>query len=174
MTGWIARHSERLWKHREHSSVFNVSLDKPRSQKGLHRNKQVGSGGIGTTSQPTTRRGPFQDDGSGRLEEDDSSYGGEDEWQGHAWSWSGSGANWSWKSLEYEPPATWDYRRTIHTRVPCWISPPHRSGLAPAEKSNILTTIKCEFTTAVRKLFENSGVIQTWPRETSANPEVLS
>ena len=145
MTGWIARHSEKLWEasramqrvQREHGQgkkSSKLSSEAPRQWKEWE-----------STSQRTSRSGPFREDG--RIDEDDSSVAEENEWHGYTWSWAGSGGNWSWKTPEFEPPTPWDYSEEPF--IPEFLAGfllLHRSGLDPAEKSNVLTAIKGEFT----------------------------
>ena len=123
MTGWIARHSKKLW---EASRAMQRVQREPGQNKAARQWKDWES-----ASQRTSRSGPFRDDG--RIEEDDSSAA--DEWYGHTRSWSGSGV---------EPPSTWDY--TAEPFIPEFLTG-FLSGMDPAEKWNVLTAIKGEFTT---------------------------
>ena len=151
MTSWVARHSEKLWEASK--SIQRVQREQGLCGKGIQEprnpNWQQWQQGTWEVSSQQTGSGPFRDDG--RLEEDSEDPESSAAWQGWrraSWTWSGSGEGWSWSSPEYEPPQEWGY--SDEPFIPEFLAGfllLHRSGLDPAEKSNILATIKWQFTT---------------------------
>ena len=100
-------------------------------------------------------------------------------WHHAAWagSWESSQDRWaesSWHSAEYEPPATWDSSEDIF--IPEFLAGfllLHRSRLEPNEKSNILATIKGEFSTttvgkALREQWSDSDLAKRDKQKQSA------
>ena len=156
MTEWCARHAEALWEastalrkvQREYEGK-DVKTTPASSERGRDSWREWGSSSL--TSRDD---GPFRDDG--RLAEEEevgSEHPPGPDWQAdNGWTWQESAHSWwersSWKSAAYEPPETWDTSEDIF--IPEFLAGfllLHRSGLEPNEKSNILGTIRGEFST---------------------------
>ena len=152
MTAWVARHSEKLWEASRAIQRVQREHEKQGKSVPAPRSSQWGSAWE-SQSQRSQHSHPFGEDG--RLAEDDDEEGGGPDhqnqywtWGQRSWDWSQSGDQWSWKSPEYDPPHEWEFdERPFIPEFLAGFLLLHRSGLEPAEKSNILTAIKGEFTT---------------------------
>ena len=177
MTEWVARHTDKLWE-------ASRSLQRVQREYGQLETK----GGkewkdYKSVSSRTSERnymshgGPFRDDGLLDEEDDETNEDSEHQawdWNKSSWSWSESWGAWSWKSPEYEPPATWSFDDKPF--IPEFLAGfllLHRSGLEPSERSNILASIKGEFTTqavarALREQWSDSDVVKRDKAKASA------
>ena len=152
MTEWIARHSERLWEASR--ALQRVQREHGRLEVPSEKEWKDSRSSYGRTSERNTgdQEVSFRDDGLLDEEEDDQTNDDSEQhawrWNKSSWSWSESWGDWSWKSPEYEPPKTWSFDEKPF--IPEFLAGfllLHRSGLEPSERSNILASIKGQFTT---------------------------
>ena len=178
MTEWIARHSERLWEASR--ALQRVQREHGRLDVPSEKEWKDSRSSYSRTSERNTgdQEVPFRDDG--RLEETEDEQTNDDSeqhtwrWNKSSWSWSESGGDWSWKSPEYEPPKTWSFDEKPF--IPEFLAGfllLHRSGLEPSERSNILASIKGQFTTqavarALREQWSDTDVAKRDKAKASA------
>ena len=165
MTSWISRHSEAVWE-------ASQALRRVKREYGPDPSKSRMSSETGSTRGEVKPRGPFRDDG--RLAEEDDEHDGDrpqeadwwgqPDWRSH-WQSSWSDRAWSWQE-SYEPPKEWD--QSGETFLPEFLIGfllLHRSSLDANERTNVLASIRGEFTTenvskALREQWSDADIIK--------------
>ena len=166
MTSWISRHSEAMWE-------ASQALRRVKRDYGPESAKCGASSDAGSSRGDGKATGPFRDDGRLAEEDDDDQGINQKEtgwWESAGWQsqWQGGWSDKAWSTWteSYEPPKEWDH--STETFLPEFLVGfllLHRSSLDANERTNILASIRGEFTPenvskALREQWSDADIIK--------------